>query len=178
MATLTSINPNHAAFNEGSVLVSVNGTGFTATSKVHVKNVPVQTTFVSATLIRGVLVPSGADSIGEVMVKVEEPASTFTNELPFTMGIHSGEADPGVLVPAADPYPFEYQYVADTNHLAMVVGTVGWPDGADNEPGVGPLERAASVDDQARRDIGELRTKVGALSGMHEGDFDPDHPNA
>jgi IPT/TIG domain len=132
MATLTSLVPNHAALNEPPVLVSVNGTGFTATSKVHVKDVPVSTTFVSATLLRGVINPGTIADIGVELVKVEEPAGTFTSTLPFTVGIDSTETDGGVLVEAPDPWPYEYQYIASTNSLGVVVGTVGWPDGAEN----------------------------------------------
>jgi hypothetical protein len=132
VATLSSITPNHAALGEPPVGVNVVGTGFTATSKIHADGVAIPTTYNSGTSLGAVVDPSDHDSLGTIAVKVEEPAGTFTAELPFSLGIHSGQADGGVLVEAPDPWPYEFQYVADTNHLATVIGTVGWPDGAQN----------------------------------------------
>jgi hypothetical protein len=76
---LGSISPNTAVHGTGNVTIQCNGSGFTPSSQVYYDDEPVKTTYVSSTVVRGV-VSMADETAGTKPVSVRSLSGRSANQ--------------------------------------------------------------------------------------------------
>lgn len=128
MSMLDALEPDSAMLNDPAFTLHVLGTGFVdGISLVSLDALAVPTMFISDQELAVDIDPRLHDAATVVDVGVSDAPGS----LAFTFGIESWDESDNVLV--ADPSG-EFAFVEDTDMSAVgtTVGTVGWPEGAEN----------------------------------------------
>lgn len=128
MSTLDHLDPNSAMLTDAPLTIHVVGAGFIdGVSLVTVDSVPLTTVFLSDQELAVDVDPRLFDAATVLEVSVTDA----TGSLSFTFGIPTWDESDNILV--TDPTG-ELAYVEDTDMsaVATTVGTIGWPDGAEN----------------------------------------------